>query len=89
MSTTFVSQGSGGNSGNSGVLGSLFSSAASIANTSIIANANPVNAALLSNSPISSPSTGVTGALGGSGYGMILIIGILVIGAFALFGRRG
>jgi len=52
----------------SAILGSIFSDVASVTNTAIIANANPVNAAILTNTPISSSASGIS--TGVSGFSM-------------------
>jgi hypothetical protein len=76
---------SGSGAGYSDVLSSLFASAASVVNTNTIANANPVNAAILTNTPIATPtlSTGYAGATVPSGgwflFGALILGGILLV----------
>lgn len=77
MSTTFGDDENSG--GSSAILGSLFSSAASVTNTAIIANANPVNAAIITGTPLSTPGATV-GAGAQMTSGSLFLVGALVVG---------
>lgn len=75
--------------GGSSIWAGLFAGAASVANTAILAGANPINAAIATNTPISTPmlSTGYSGntlaAAAPSGNMLMLIV--LAVLAFLAF----
>lgn len=71
--------------GSSDILGSIFQGVSAVTNTAILANANPVNTALLTNRPIATPyaSTGIAAAMPSSS---LLWVGILLIVGFVIFG---
>jgi len=80
--TTLADYSSGSSS--SDVWSSLFSSAASVVNTGIIANANPVNAALLTNQPLTTPQY-VVGAGATMTSSSTFLLVALAVGGVILF----
>lgn len=69
--------------GTSALVSSILSDAASVTNTAIIANANPVNAAILTNTPLTTPGAVVGGVPTSMGTWLVLAVIAVVIVIFA------
>jgi hypothetical protein len=76
----------GSGSSSSELLTSIFSDAASVTNTAIIANANPVNAAILTNTPLTTANASV-GATSSSSLLWLLVAAAVVFVIVAMSGK--
>lgn len=71
-------------SGSSDITDHIIDQVGTLTNTLLLRNANPVNTAILTNTPISTPYA-TTGTVGSLSQGNLLTISLLVFGAFAVF----
>lgn len=83
-SVLFGNEDDSGGSGSSGIVDHLIDQAATLTNTALLSNANPVNTAILTNTPISTPqiSTGV------SNSSLWVVGGLFALGLLGIFAIR-
>jgi hypothetical protein len=84
----FQDDGEDDGGGTSDLLTSIFSDAASVTNTAIIANANPVNAAILTNTPLTTASATVGTSSLTSGTSLIWLLVAAVVVFFVVLSER-
>lgn len=70
--------------GGSSLTEHIFDQVATLTNTALLRNSNPVNAAILTNTPISTPYV-TTGVMGGIPQGSLMTFGFLALAAVAIF----
>lgn len=85
-SDSFFDDNEDSGSGSSDITNHIIDQVGTLTNTLLLRDANPVNTAILTNTPISTPYVN-TGSIGSSmSQGNLLTIGLLVLGAIAVFG---